>query len=211
MSELKTRFPRYSKLLKLYPASYRMQYSEQMLQTLADMLDDAQGTRQKVTVWTRTVLDLPVSLSKQQLIYAGEIMAHETPGYVKHNSMLGALLLVPFVLALLANGSDKVLHNNTLYHSWLWSLPVLTIWVLVLPSLAALLSLTTFTVWAKQRPNFWRSLIDFRHNWPMLLVGLAGLFIVAFVFGHDSVHCITGNPIREVHNPHQTWQCIQQR
>lgn len=211
MSELSKRFPRYSKLLRLYPGVYRAQYGEQMLQTLADMLDDAPGKKQKLTIWARTSLDLALSLGKQQLSYAGAVMTSETPNYVKRNALAGAMLLVPFVLVLLANATDKVLHNHTLYNSWLWSQTVLTIWVLVLPALALLLSFVTFVVWTKQRNDFWHSLIDIRHNWPMLLVGLAGLFIVALVFGHDSVHCITGNPIREMHNWHDTWQCIQQR
>jgi hypothetical protein len=75
--------------------------------------------------------------------------------------------------------------------------------------LAVLVCLTAFIVWTRQCHNLWHSLIDFRHNWPMLLVGFVGLFIVALVLGHDSVHCVTGNPIREVHNWHQTWRCVQ--
>jgi hypothetical protein len=62
---LRQRFPRYSKLFRFYPEAYRKRYDEQMLQTLADMLDDREAST--ISTWARTAVDLPASIIKQQL------------------------------------------------------------------------------------------------------------------------------------------------
>jgi len=205
------RFPRYSKLLRLYPKPYRTQYGDQMLQTLADMLENAPTARQRFSVWARTVIDLPISLVNQQLNYVGEIMIHETPKYVKNSAIAGAAMLAPFFLIVSAASIDK-----NLRHSFLWHYPTLFTFFVILPTLAFLVAAIAFVCWLierhQQENKSWLSgLFDFQHNWHLLSILVVGLGIVALVFGHDSVHCITGNPIREMHNPHQTWQCIQQR
>ena len=212
MKSVNQRFPRYARLLRLYPTGYRKEYGDQMLQTLADMLDDP--GRSRVAVWVSTSLDFPFSVIKQQLSYTGEVMAHETPRYIKRNAAVGAVLLVPFFLALIANGLDKVINDHTLYNSWLWHMPALAIWVLWLPAVAAIIALIGLLAFLRQRAkaehtHWYSPLVDFRHNWPVLAVALVGLGILGMVFFHDSVHCVAGNPIRELHNPHQTWQCIQ--
>ncbi|MGH7239184.1 MAG: hypothetical protein ACREHG_03850, partial [Candidatus Saccharimonadales bacterium] len=143
MSNLNKRFPRYSQLLKLYPASYRKDYGEQMLQTLADMLDDSNSRKDRLSIWLRTSFDLPLSAARQQLILTGDVISHETPDYVKRNSLVGALLLVPFVLALTANALDKVFYNQTLYHSWLWRKPAASLWAIWLPRVATVGALVT--------------------------------------------------------------------
>lgn len=214
MNNLQKRFPRYSWLLKLYPTGYRQAYGEQMLQTLADMLDDSE--RSHASVWAHLALDFPLSVVKQQLTFTGETMAHEMPDYVKRNALVSAVLLLPFLLALLANGFDKVINGRNLYHSWLWHMPVLSIWVLWLPLLAAVIAVTSLITLLLQRRaaehNSWfKQLLAVRYTWPLLSVALVGIGIIGMVFFHDSVHCVTGNPIRELHNPHQTWQCIEQR
>lgn len=213
MGSLEKRFPRYSKLLKLYPAPYQKEYGEQTLQTLADMLDDPHAG--KAAVWTRTIVDLPLSLAKQNLIYAGGIMKNETPNYIKLNSVIGAALLLPFFAALIANGSDRLIFNQDLYHSWLWHTPVLFTWVLALPAAAALLTLISLVLYSRQhgrsqRTGWLKGLLDFRRNWPLLLVAIIALGIVGMVRFHDSVHCVAGNPAKEIGNWSRTWQCIQQ-
>lgn len=212
MDNLKKRFPRYSKLLYLYPAGYRREYGEQMLQTLADMLDDRERSQQ--AVWAALSFDFSFSVIKQQLSYTGATMAHETPIYVKRNALIGASLLVPFFLALIANGLDKAISNRTLYNSWLWHMPVLAVWVLWMPAAAAIIALASLLAFLHQRAGaehtrWYARLFSLRHNWPILLVTMLSLGILGMVFFHDSVHCVTGNPVRELHNPHQTWQCIQ--
>lgn len=210
MNKLERRFPRYSQLLRLYPPTYEKQYKGQMLQTLADMLDDSPSKSNRLLTWTRVAIDLPISVSRQQLSYTGGIMAHEIPTYVKRSSAASALLLIPFFAFISINSFS----HRALDHSWLWSTAALTVWLVILPALAALVCGATFLKWsvaqrAHTKLSLWRSLLDVAHNWPLIIVGALSLGILLLVFGHDSMHCISGNPIRELHNPHATWQCIQ--
>jgi hypothetical protein len=202
MARLEKRFPRYSTLLKLYPANYQKQYREQMLLTLADMLDDKQNN--KTSIWLRTTLDFPFSVTKQNVLFIGGIMAHETPNYVKRNALIGALLILPFFIFVIANS----LTNHGLVISN--SMKQLFLFLIVgLPAIALVLTIVTFVKWASERKApFWKSLIDIRHNWPMAIVSALALLIVLFIPFHDSVHCVTGNPIKELRNIRQTERCI---
>jgi hypothetical protein len=204
MGKLENRFPRYATLLKLYPAAYKKRYGREILQTLADMLDDPENS--KTAVWTRTILDLPISVAKQQIIYTGGIMSNETPYYVKRNAIIGAGLITPFFVIVFS----RVLQNNThISTSVVWQSSLL-ITLVMLPFIAFLLNLATFLKWSHQRKKtFWKSLLDFRHNWMMLAIGGLGLLIFLFVPFHDSAHCVTGNPVRELRNFSQTVRCIQ--
>lgn len=209
MDSLKHRFPRYSKLLLLYPADYRAEYGEQMLQTLADMLDDPKHGK---TAWARTILDFPLSVIKQQLSYSGEDMTNTMPVYIKRNALLGAWFVAPFFVFVILNA----LMHDRLRDSWVWHTQALFIWLILLPGLAAIFNLAALLRWTNTRRretknSAWKTLTDFRLNWPALGMALLGLAILVFVFGHDSIGCVNGNPFRELHNPHQTWQCIQQK
>src|SRR5580700_1435846 len=108
MDSLSKRFPVYSKIIKLYPNKYHKQYGQQILQTTADMLDSKPNSISKCLVWLKVVLDLPINITKQQLQYSGGIYMKDTPSYIKISSIVSGLLLVPFILALGANGLDKV-------------------------------------------------------------------------------------------------------
>src|SRR5580704_7833822 len=159
MSRLDKRFPNYSRLLKIYPPIYRQKYGDQMLQTLADMLDDKQNSR--VGVWLRTALDFPLSLAKENIMYMRGIMTHETPGYVKRSSQFGALLLTPFFTFIILDS----LTSHRLYSTWLWKSPVIGTWLILMPVLAFFICSGTFLRWSVQRwrqkhIGFWHSLID---------------------------------------------------
>lgn len=204
----------YRLLLRLYPKAYREQYGEQMVQTLEDMLAAAPAVKQRSEVLFRTAVDLPVSIAQQQILYIGGVMAHEMPRYVKRNAVLAGLLLVPFAAALTANGMDKMFHNQTLYQSWLWHTPALALWVLWLPAAALLVALGSLMVYIFRRSRAMATKPDHRtadvmRTWPLVLMAVVSLGIIAIVFGHDSVHCLTGNPIHEVQHWGQTWHCVQ--
>jgi hypothetical protein len=179
------------------------------------MLDDAYSRRNRIIIMARAYIDLPITVSKQQLIYAGETMQQDIPTYIKRNTLIGGALVAPFVLSLCANGIDKLAHHQTLYHSWLWRTPWLALWVLYLPMVALALAITSVAItllcWDdKTNESAWWFAI-FRRSWPVLLIGCFALFILLVVFGHDSVHCITGNPVREMQQWHSTLHCVQQR
>lgn len=209
--DLRKRFPNYNRLLYLYPTAYRQRYKEQMLQTLADMLDDAPSKSQRIAVWSRIIADLPISVMHQQVTYTGAVMTQDTPKYVKNSTLLGTIMLLPFFIILAAASIDKNLRQGTLWH-----FHVLFTFFVALPTLAFLLAVVAFISWIverhqKEQRSWLREVIDIRRNWPLLGVIIVGLGIVGMVYGHDSVHCVTGNPIREIQQAHQTLRCIEQR
>jgi hypothetical protein len=212
MSDLHKRFPFYSKLLKLYPSEYQKQYGDQLLQTTADMLDDTSNSAKKKVIWVRVAFNLPVNVVQSQLQYEGSIMWSETPHYIKRNSMIGTLLLLPFVAALVANSLDKVINNHDLYNSWLWKTPVIQLWVLWLPEIAFALIAGTYLYFIlnkkkTKRISFLKRLTDIRHYWPVIVPGVLAfgvLFILAF---HDSGQCWVHNPSYMVDHLSQEWQC----
>ena len=195
----------YERLLKLYPKPYRDHYGEQMAQTLDDMLADQPSQTGRLLVWLRVGLDLAVTIAGQQLMYVGGIMKNETPVYLKRNALIGAVLLVPFWIVIAVNSLNQhAVGDSTVWKRTLWVLLV------ILPAAAFLLNVGTFMKWAVERKvPLWKSLFDVSHNWPMLLIAGLGLAITLFVPFHDSVHCVTGNPIQELQNWHDTWRCIQ--
>jgi hypothetical protein len=66
------RFPVYELFLKLYPKSYRAHYADQMVQTLADMLDDQLDGSGRFMVWLRASSELPVGIVQQNITAIGE-------------------------------------------------------------------------------------------------------------------------------------------
>jgi hypothetical protein len=66
------RFPIYETCLKLYPKCYREEYADQMVQTLADMLDDQPDKRRQLVVWLRASSELPVAIAQQNVTSIGE-------------------------------------------------------------------------------------------------------------------------------------------
>ena len=204
--QLKQRFPRYARWLRLYPGAYRNRYGEEMLQTLADMLDYSVSAAERRRVWIRTVLDLPLAAAQQQLITLGETM-HQS-ALIKRSSIISGALLLPFFAALTANSLDKTLRNQTLYHSSLWSMPWLALWVLYLPLMAGSVAVAGIIIaLLRNRSQNTPSIA----TWPLIGIAIIAMAIVGMVFFHDSVHCVTGNPVRGLRNLHATLSCIGQR
>lgn len=208
MKETKSRFPRYAKFLKLYPAEYYKKYGHEILLTTADMLDEAKSRRERLLIWSSIALDLSANILRQQLIYAGGVMANETPHYVKRNSIVAGALLIPFAVALTANALNKMIFGQALYHSWLWRTPVLSTWVLILPELALLLALSTYVFFIVRKnknisPSWVYRAVNLRRVWPMMIPAILALGILFIIAFHDSVQCWTNNPM----HIHQALQC----
>jgi hypothetical protein len=212
MKDLRSRFPVYSALLHLYPKPYRERYEEEILQTTADLLDDTTNSGDRFNIWSRIALDLPVNMYRQQLRYVGGVMTNETPNYLKRNSLVSAILLLPFILALAANGLSKVITGQGLYHSWLWTHPVLGIWILYLPELALVLALATYFTYTvrdngKVRRPWIQRAIDLKHVWSLAVPATVAFGILFLVGFHDSAQCWVQNPTHAVTHLHQAWQC----
>lgn len=212
MDSLNKRFPLYSKVLKLYPKKYQKEYGKQVLQTTADMLDDAPNTASKLAIWTRITVDLPVNITKQQLQYSGGSYMNQTPTYIKRNSIICGVLLAPFFAALIANSIDKIVNNHTLYASWLWQSAVIRIWVLYLPEAAFLLAAVSYIVYLSKNTEskhskFLKRVLDIRRSWPILIPAMLSfgvLFVLAF---HDVGQCWVQNPAHLVGHLNHAWEC----
>lgn len=208
MDKLDKRFPKYSRLLGLYPTDYRKEYSRQMLQTLADMLDDKENA--KAAVWLRATVDFPFSVTKENLLFMGHSFLNETPSYVKKASFAGSLLILPFFTFLALDA----LTSHSLYGGWFWHPWVIATWIIIMPALAFLICSLAFVKWSVQRSKikkigFLKSLFDWRRNWPMMIVSILSIGIVSLAVGHDSVQCVVNNPVKEIRYWHTTWRCIQ--
>jgi hypothetical protein len=212
MSDLEKRFPMYSRLLKLYPMEYRKKYNDQILQTTADMLDDAPSRRTRLVIWTRLAIDLPMNLGRQQFQYVGGFMLKESPMYIKRNSLIAGVLLIPFIVALLANGLDRLINNHTLYNSWLWKSSVVGFWAMWLPLLAFLIALVSYLRFVsketKNKHTTWfRRLMNFKSSWPIFIPLIMALGILSVAMFHDDVQCWVRTPNYLVSHVDQSWRC----
>jgi hypothetical protein len=178
------RFPVYGWLMRLYPRPYREQYGEQMLLTLADMLDESSSSVDQLRIWGRTALDLPISLTYQHLSFTRQILRYETPTFVRRSSCISAALFAPFII--IATINDMAAH--WFYRTWLWSMDVLFMWIVALPVLGLLSSVIALLWWLRMKRFSWlQSLRDINHNWMMLLPILLGVTILCLVFFRGDV------------------------
>lgn len=212
MSDLDKRFPVYSKFIKLYPTQYKERYGDEILQTTADMLDDAISRRARLIIWTKLAIDLPMNLAKQQLQYVEGFMLDECPKYIKRNSLIAGVLLIPFMVALLANGLDKAINDHTLYNSWLWKSPLIGLWVIWLPMLAFLIAMVSYLLFVSKdikgnHTTWFKRLFSFRSSWPVLVPLIIALGILSIAMFHDDVQCLMHTPNYLVTHSQQTRQC----
>jgi hypothetical protein len=212
MSNIKSRYPIYATLLKLYPATYRKRYEQEILQTTTDMLEEAPDRLARVSVWAHIAFDLSLNIMRQQASYTGSVLANETPRYLKRSSVLAATLLLPFIAVIMANVLSKATTGQDLYRSWLWSFTALSIWVLYLPEAALLVVLASYALFiireGSSAPHSWlRRAVDIRLLWPIVLPAVLAFGIISLVVLHDSVRCWVQNPTYAVTHVDQAWQC----
>ncbi len=92
------RFRIYAKLLILYPPHYRKEYGEQLLQTVADMIDDAPSKNERMAVWLRISYDLPLTICKAHFQIIGDAMdANKEQNITRITIISAVLLLIPFL------------------------------------------------------------------------------------------------------------------
>jgi len=129
------RFKIYAKLLYLYPPNYRRQYGQQLLQTIADMVDDAPSAGARFAVWLRISFDLPITICKEHFLTIGENMYTKQNLHTNRNAVIGgALLLLPVALlainrSLMLSGPGRGIPTYLLIKS-----------TTILPALAVMLS-----------------------------------------------------------------------
>ncbi|MDB5166464.1 MAG: hypothetical protein JWM37_536 [Candidatus Saccharibacteria bacterium] len=199
----------YRKVLGAYPKSYQKDYAGEMVRTLEDMLHEEPKITKRARIWTTAFAELPIYVVKLNAAVLGRSYALDTPDYVKRNAAVSIACVVPFLALLSINELDPSVLPTA--PRWTDTYQFLAIG---LPVLAFLLCAATVMRWFfVRRMSGTRSsnntLVDIKHNWPVVLVGSFAFIIVLFMVGHDSVHCLTDNPVNALHNPRATLQCIE--
>jgi hypothetical protein len=198
----------YGQLLRLYPRQYREKYANQMLQTLDDMVADQPTVATKNLTKAKAYTDLPFSILQQNYAAVTTSYFNDTPDDARRASVIGVLLMVPPLLIILTDATEK----SRLVDSRVW-VGALTIGLLVLPAVGFAINALTYLAWLFQRDSSQKSslknrLFNVKCAWPVLVVGCMSLALCLGVLFHDSVHCLVGSPVKIVHNPTDTWRCV---
>ncbi len=100
MSTAKRRkqFPIYETLLHLYPKSFRNEYSEQMVQTLADMLAGSESKHERTAIWLRVAGELPLSIAHEITNNVGETTMHKLAKISNKQLRIGGFILLALLL-----------------------------------------------------------------------------------------------------------------
>lgn len=72
----------YGSLLRLYPQSFQKRYSTTMEQTFADMLQAEEAEWGRTLLWTRALVDLPMTAGKEHLTNGKELYMNRTTKFV---------------------------------------------------------------------------------------------------------------------------------
>jgi hypothetical protein len=205
----------FSLALRLYPNSYRERYERDMLMTVSDMLDEASSPLVRGMIWLHVLADQPTNIMKQQVIVArsGEGFG-DVPPFIKKSGLTSAVLLLPFFGALIANGLDKVLFNQSLNQTWVWQRPFIGLWILYFPLIALLLVIGSYIRYVirgsgKNGHSALRRIFDLPHFWPLVGTGVIATGILFIIFFHDSVACWVRSPSYLAAHISQSWQCTQ--
>jgi hypothetical protein len=184
----------YKQATRLLPAAYRDQYAEPMVQTLEDMMSGQPTRIARWKVWLRTMLDLPLTTA-YQYIQIGGITMSQAPDYAKRGTLLGAVLLLPFIVAVTLNSIHPIpQHWSRMGYFSIFIMPVIAL----LLSLAILVRLLMANdLWSRVK-----DIKQLQNNWMLLMVPLLALGMALFAFGHDSVHCVTDGHM------HPIVQCV---
>jgi len=170
----KQRFKVYAKLLYVYPSGYRKQYGQQLLQTVADMVDDAPSTYERFIVWLRIGLDLPATVCKEHFQVIGGFMYAKNSHQINRNTLVsGALFLLPVILLtinhmLILSGPGRGLPAHPFIVA-----------TTIFPVLAV--GLSSFTLYTLLRSDKKLRTNNLRRSWPLGLVFAASLLLLTFI------------------------------
>jgi len=213
VTDFKTRFPVYSKLLKLYPVSYRQRFEDQILQTTADMIDDTDSFSARLRIWLTLGFELPFNVARAQFQSVDGQLLGQAPKYLKINSLIASALLLPFFAALIANSLNKLINNHSLLNSWLWQRTTALIWVIRLPEIAFLIAACSYFLYvfrptSADKASSLRRALNLKGAWPVIIpAGLAFGILFMFAF-HDVTACVIQNPVHLMTHLSQAWHCV---
>ena len=203
----------YHRVIQLYPASYRNRFAPEMEQVLRDQLAASPAGGR---IWLRAFGELPFSLIHEHVINFQEITM-QTPQATRQSHrdlLIGALLMTPILVMIgaliiyrsLTNGGDISTSSAGHYFYARWTAPVLG---LVFPLIA--LAINAMPVVGRLKSSNWRfwEVSSYQNSWLNMGFLILALGFVAFLFGHDSLHCVAHNPIFVARHLGATFDCLK--
>lgn len=180
-------FSLYRSLLHLYPESYQAKYGTPMLQTMEDILSNTPKSYARKLFLLKEIIATPLNACEQYLVLYSKNKGVSSTTVA---TLIALALLLPFLFALIADEISELLTGNHLYTSWLWSTPVLFIWIVLLPfiSLALSISIYVISLVRQKKKNHKINLLAKRY-WLVIFTIIISLGILGLVVFHDSVHC----------------------
>lgn len=200
----------YSKLIKLYPKKYKEKYGDQIIQTTEDMLNNTTGQYSKILIWIKVFFDLPFNILKQHILNINYILANETPSYIRQTSIVSNIFILPFLILLIINELDIIIHGSNLYSSWFWRMPILGIWVLWMPAVSFATTVISYLTYIFKNgiDGMLKNIFYIRQTWIVLIPAFLAFGILFMLAFHDSTHCVVQHPYFIFTKFHQTMQCI---
>jgi hypothetical protein len=195
----------FKNLLLLYPNRYRKKFGQEMLFTFDDLYQEKLHRDGKIGIlfWVVIFFDITKTAFEEHGI---EMKKKGMKRYVQKTlninkyNIIGALLLLPFfsvffidLAARIAQG-DMIHYNRRIYaflsHTIFYQTPVLFIWVILFPILAAILNLIPVLQnnKNKQESPFHFSFV--KQNLISLSLIAIGLGFLAIIKLHDFAPCI---------------------
>jgi hypothetical protein len=88
------RYKIYRALLYFYPKAHREAYGQQMVQTLDDMLSEQRSSFERLGVWLKVSIELPINVMEENLNSIGEISVNKLTKISNRRLLYGALALL---------------------------------------------------------------------------------------------------------------------
>lgn len=158
-----------------------------MLQTMEDILSDTPRPEARSIILLKEIIATPLNACEQYLVIYSKNKGVSARTIA---ALIALVLLLPFLIALIADEISELLNGNHLYSSWLWSTPVLFIWIVLLPFVSLVLSLSIYIIsLIRQRKQNKKINPLAKRYWLVIFTMLFSLAILCLVVFHDSVHC----------------------
>jgi hypothetical protein len=164
----------YRFLLKLYPKKYRLEFEEDMIETLNSMLS-VKTYDSKLSLTLIILKDYFISLFNQRK-YATEESINEIPSSIKRDSSATLFLIAPFMFVYFYNIINLYFrHYIPIIHleSHLW-----VIYSIILPALGLIIVTRSFIVESYNSfiSNNWNNVVSgLKKEWLIIYFGLAML------------------------------------
>ena len=183
----------YIHLLNLYPQQYQKRYRTHMVHTMQDILTDEPHPARRTLVLLQEIVTTPLNAAEE---YIAEFSRQRHITSLMVLSLSACALLVPFVIAIIIDEvTELVTSGSHLYNGWVWSRPVLFVWIVVLPFLSLALAVSAYIVTImRQRVRKQPVHLFAKRYWLLFSAILCAAGILSLVVLPDTVHCLFEAP-----------------